>query len=78
VDLAVAPSLTGSRRYADVACHAAVGKTPLELALGTVVKGRLRCTWRVPRAHTGKQLTYLASAVFGHSQVTRVSRAPID
>ena len=78
VDLAVTPSLTGSRRYADVACYAAVGKTPLEVALGTVVKGRLRCTWLVPRAQTGKQLTYLASAIFGHSQVTRVSKAPID
>ena len=78
VDLAVTPSLTGSRRYADIDCQAAVGRTLLDVADATVVNGRLRCSWLVPRTHRGKRLTYLASASFGHSQVFRLSKAPID
>jgi Tol biopolymer transport system component len=77
VDLEVTPSLTGSRRYADVACYAAVGNTLLDVALGTVVKGKLRCTFIVPRRYKGKRLLYTAAVRFGHSQVSRSATVPI-
>ena len=77
VNLAVAPTLTGDRRYADVACHAVVGRTLLQVRLGTVVRGRLRCAWIVPRAFKGRRLTYFAGTMFGHSQVSRTINAPI-
>jgi Tol biopolymer transport system component len=77
VNLSVTPGLTGVRRLADVACHAAVGNTLLQVRLGTVVQGRLRCTWLVPRQHKGKRLLYMAGVMFGHVQVSRTVSAPI-
>jgi Tol biopolymer transport system component len=78
VQLEVNPKLTGTRRYADVACYAAVGDTLLDVALGTIVKGKLRCTWMIPGMYKGRRLIYLAAVRFGHAQVSRTVTTRID
>jgi Tol biopolymer transport system component len=77
VELAVTPLLTGVRKHADVACYAAVGTTLLDVVLGTVVKGKLRCTFVVLRRYKGRKLLYSAAVRFGHTTVSRAREVPI-
>jgi WD40-like Beta Propeller Repeat len=77
-DLEVSPQLTGERRFADVACYAAVGSTLLDVSYGGPFKGKLRCRWFIPQTSKGKRLLYLAAARFGHVQISRTVRTRIE
>jgi Tol biopolymer transport system component len=74
VELTVRPAL---QRTADVACYGAIGNRVLDAVLYSVVRGKLRCSWLLPRSAKGKRFYHLVGAVVGHSQVTRTLSARI-
>jgi hypothetical protein len=77
VFLSVKPILTQDRRFADVACIAAFGSTLLEPRFGSVHKGKLQCSWFLPRGAKGKRLIWEAAVRFGHAQVSRSSEVTV-
>jgi dipeptidyl aminopeptidase/acylaminoacyl peptidase len=68
IELVVRPALD---EFADIACHAAVGRQYLEVELATVRKGRVHCAWRVPRSAKGKRFYGFAGARAGGTTASR-------